>query len=69
MKSNSIEITIKVPSSHFRVTSQMVLPIQSSKAGSAGTVLLLTLKGLDGNLIFLQILNLLTTVKPRNSGH
>ena len=41
-------------------TSQMALPIQPSKAGWAGTVSLVTLKGLDGNLIFLQIFNLLT---------
>ena len=65
MKSNSIKITnlkkIKFPSSPFRVTSQTALPIcTSSKAGSASAVSLVTLKGLDRNLILLQVFSLHT---------
>ena len=38
----------------------MALPKLPSEAGSAGTVSLVTPKGLDDNSIFLQILNLHT---------
>ena len=45
--------------SPFRVTSQTAQPIQL-QAGSAGTVLLVSLKGLGENSISLQICNLYT---------
>ena len=51
---------IEFSPSPFRVTSQTAQPIQPSKAGSAGTVSLATLKGLGENSIFLQICNLYT---------
>ena len=59
MRSNSIMITNlkknKLPSISFRVTSQTALPIRPSKAGSAGTVSPVTLKGLDGNILLIMV--------------
>ena len=49
---------IEFASSPFSITSQTAQPIRPSKAGSAGTVLLATLKGLGENSFFLQICNL-----------
>ena len=61
MKLNGMKITnlkkFEFSPSPFRVTSQTALPIRPSKVGSAGTVSLVTLIGLDGNLTFLQIFN------------
>ena len=51
---------IEFPSSPFRITSQTAQPIRPSKAGSAGTVLLVAPKGLGKNPFFLQICNLYT---------